>query len=53
MCQCVGILCPIFIGYVSKENDSDEIARVFIQIKVWLKKSLGESEGGGMGRRCV
>jgi hypothetical protein len=28
-----------------------EIVRVFIQVKVWLKRSLGQSEGGtGRGR---
>jgi len=35
---------------VNKKNNWDEIAGVFIQTKVWLKRSLGHSEGEWMGR---
>jgi len=49
MCLHFGTHCFIFIGLVSKKNDWDEIARVFIWVKVWLKSTLGQSEGGGMG----
>jgi hypothetical protein len=35
---------------VNKKNNWDEIARVFIQVKVWLKRSLGQSEGEGVRR---
>jgi hypothetical protein len=34
---------------VNKKNNWDETARVFILAKVWLKRSLDQSEGGGMG----
>jgi len=30
-------LCPMFIGGVSRKNNWDEIARIFILVKVWLK----------------
>ena len=53
MCQCFGTLCSIFTGGVSRKNNQDEIARVFIQVKVRLKNSLSQSERGGMGRRRV
>jgi len=48
-------VCSIFKGHVKKmkKNRWDEIARVFVQVKVWLKRSLGQSEGGGMGREHV
>ena len=36
-----GTLCSIFFGCVNKENNWDEIARVFMQVKVWLKINLG------------
>jgi hypothetical protein len=39
-----------FIGGVSKKNNRDEIGRVFIQVKVWLKNSLSQLEGGSMGK---
>jgi len=39
-------ICSIFIGRVNKKNDWDEI----IQVKVYLKRSLGQLERGGMGR---
>jgi hypothetical protein len=38
---------------VNKKNKWDEVAKVFIQVKVWLKRSLGHSEGGLAGRRRV
>ena len=41
---------PIFIGHVNKKNNLDDIARLFIQVKVKLKRSLDQLEGGGMGR---
>ena len=31
-------------------NNGDQYNGVFIQLKVWLKRSLGQLEGGGMGR---
>jgi len=51
--QHFGTLCSIFIGQVDKKSNWDGIARVFIQVKFWLKRSLGQSEGGGMGRGCI
>jgi len=33
---------------LNKKNKWDEIARVFIQVKVLLQINLGQSEGGGM-----
>jgi len=35
---------------VNKKNNWNEIARVFIQVKVSLKRSQGQSEGGMTGR---
>jgi hypothetical protein len=43
-------LCSIFVGRVNKKNNWDDIARVFIQVMVWLKRSLGQSEGEATGR---
>jgi len=43
-------VCSFFIGGVSRKNNRDEIGRVFIQVKVWLKNSLSQLEGGGMGK---
>jgi len=46
MCRCFGTLCllhfawSIFIGGVSRKNNRDEISRVMIQVKVWLKNTL-------------
>jgi len=37
---------------VNKKNNWDETARVFIQVKVWIKRRLGHLEEG-MGRKCV
>jgi hypothetical protein len=45
-------VCSIVIGCVDKKNKWDKIARLFIQVKVWLKRSLGQP-GGGMGRGRV
>jgi hypothetical protein len=42
-------VCSIFIGCVNKGNEQDEIARLLIQVKVWLILSLGQSEGEGWG----
>jgi len=30
-------LCSIFVGGVSKKNNWDEIAKVYLQVKAWLK----------------
>jgi hypothetical protein len=38
---------------VNKKNSWDEIARVFVQVKVRLKRSLDQSEGGVTGREGV
>jgi hypothetical protein len=38
---------------VNKKNNWDETVRVFIQVKVWIIRSLGQSEGEGMGKGCV
>ena len=43
-------VCSIFIGGVSRKNNQDEFVEVFIQVKVWLKNSLTQSNGGGMGK---
>jgi len=43
-------VCCIFTGGVSRKNNLDEIARVFIQVKIWLKNILSQSEGGGRGQ---
>ena len=43
-------VCSIFIGRLNNKNNWDKIARVFIQVKVWLKRSLGQSKGQGIGR---
>jgi hypothetical protein len=37
----------------NKKNNCDKIARVFIEVKVWLKRSLGQSEALGKGRGHV
>jgi len=54
-CRRFGTLCSIFIVYVNKNNNWNEIARVFIyvQVQVSFKISLGHSGGGGTGRGCV
>jgi hypothetical protein len=38
---------------VNKKKSRDKTARVFIQVRVWLKRNLGQLERGGMGRGCV
>jgi hypothetical protein len=45
--------CSIIKGHVNKKNNWDKISWVFIQVKFWLKRSLGQSEGGGTGRGHV
>ena len=35
------------------KNNWKEIARVFIQVKVYLRRSLGQLERGGLGRGSV
>jgi len=37
MCRRFETLCATFIGGVSNKNNWDEIAKVYIQVKVWLK----------------
>ena len=46
-------LYSIIKGHVNKKNNWDNISKVFIQVKVWLKRSLGQVEGGGTGRGHV
>jgi len=41
---------PIFIGRANIKNNWKEIVRVFIQVKVYLKRSLKRA---GMGRGSV
>jgi hypothetical protein len=53
MCRYFRTSCPFFIGGIGKKNYWDEIARLFIQVKVWLKNGLSQSEGGGTGRPRV
>jgi len=36
--------CSIFIEGVSRKNKQAEIVRVFIWEKVWLKRSLSQSD---------
>jgi len=38
---------------LKKKNKWDETGRVFIQVEVYLKRSLGQSDRGGMGRGHV
>jgi len=38
-----GTLCSIFIRRVNNNNNWEEIASVFVVVKVWLKRSLGQS----------
>jgi len=53
ICRRFGTHCSVFIGPGTKKNNWDEIARVFIQVKVWLTRSLGQVEGEGIGRGHV
>jgi hypothetical protein len=34
MCRRFGTLCSVFKGHVSKKNNWDEIARVFIHVQI-------------------
>jgi hypothetical protein len=38
---------------VKKKNKWDEIARVFIQVEDYFKRSLGQSDRGGTGKGHV
>ena len=38
---------------MNKKTKWNNIARVFIQVEIWLKRSLNQSEGEGIGRRLV
>jgi hypothetical protein len=38
---------------VNKNNKWDENASVFVRVKVWIKRSLNQSEGRGSGRERV
>jgi len=49
MCQRFRTLYSIFISGVSRKNNWNKFARVFIQAKLWLKKNLSQLEGGGGG----
>jgi len=40
-------VCSIFIGVVNKKNNLDQIPRVFLQVKVRIKRRLRQLEGGG------
>ena len=53
MCQRFRTLHSIYIGGESRKNNWDKISRVFIQVKVWLKNSLSQLEGGGRGGTCL
>jgi hypothetical protein len=46
MCRRFGTLCSTFIGRVNKNNKMEQFPRVFIQVKVWLKRSLRQLGGG-------
>jgi hypothetical protein len=52
MCRRFGTLCSILIGRVKKKKNWEEIARVFLQVKAWLKRNLGQSEGEGTGEEA-
>jgi hypothetical protein len=32
--------CFTFIGWVNKKNNLEQMARLFLQVKVWLKRIL-------------
>ena len=53
MCRRFGTLCSSFVGGVSRKNNRNKIARLFILVKDWLKNSLSKSEREGMGMGCV
>jgi hypothetical protein len=46
ICRRFGKLCSIFISWVNKKNNLEQIARAFLQVKVLLNRSLHQSEGG-------
>jgi hypothetical protein len=46
-------VCSIFIVLVKKKNKWDEITRIFIQVEIYLKRSLGQLDREGMGRGRV
>ena len=46
-------VCSFFIGGVSRKNNREEIVGVFIRVKVRLKNSLSQSDGGTTGRGRV
>jgi hypothetical protein len=46
MCRRFGKLCTFFIGWVNKKKYLEQIARIFLQVKVRLKKILRQLEGG-------
>jgi len=48
-----GTLCSIFIVDVSRKNNRNEIARVFVEVKNWLKNILSQSEREGTRRGHV
>ena len=41
MCRRFVTLCSNFIRRLNKSNNPAEMAGIFIQVKVWLKKSVG------------
>jgi hypothetical protein len=41
----------LFSRRLGEKNNRDEVAGVFIQVKVWLKNILSQSEGGMTGRK--
>jgi len=53
MCRRFRTLCSFFIGGVSRKNNWDKIARVFIQVKVSHKNSLSQLEGEEGGGACL
>jgi hypothetical protein len=40
----------IFIDHLNKKNNLGKMVAMFIQVKVWLKIRVGQSEAGGMRR---
>ena len=40
----------LFIGHLNKKDNWDKMVGIFIQVKVCLKRSVGQSEGGGRER---
>jgi hypothetical protein len=50
---CVLTFQYTLLFYPHRSREQTYIATVFIQVKVWLKRSLGQLGGGGMGRGSV